>query len=153
MERNTKVKLDPDKISTIDAIYISHAHMDHLDPYTLVDIYKHANPILILPTTLGFLGPLFAEFLPNTEIVWLANRQTHILNGIEITGYMFPQSDITNEDSVMMLGISSGRELLFAEIDTTPDEYDEDIASELWRIFDKNPYETCCYLASRNELE
>ncbi len=66
---------------------------------------------------------------------------------------MFPQPDITNEDAVMMIGISSSTELLFAEIDTVPDEYDEDIASELWRIFDRHPYQTRCYLASRNELE
>ncbi len=66
---------------------------------------------------------------------------------------MFAQSDITNEDAVMMLSISNDRELLFAEIDTVPDEYDTDIASELFRIFDKKEYQTRCYLASRNELE
>jgi hypothetical protein len=66
---------------------------------------------------------------------------------------MFAQSDITNEDDVMMLSIASDRELLFAEIDTVPDEYDADIATELFRIFDHRDYETRCYLASRNELE
>lgn len=66
---------------------------------------------------------------------------------------MFAQSDITNEDDVMMLSIASDRELLFAEIDTVPDEYDADIATELFRIFDLRDYETRCYLASRNELE
>ena len=66
---------------------------------------------------------------------------------------MFPQSDITNEDDVMMIGISSDRELLFAEIDTIPDEYDEAVQSELFQIFDRRDYETRCYLASRNELE
>ena len=66
---------------------------------------------------------------------------------------MFAQSDITNEDDVMMLSISNDRELLFAEIDTVPDEYDTDIATELFRIFDRKDYETRCYLASRNELE
>ena len=66
---------------------------------------------------------------------------------------MFSQSDITNEDAVMMLSIASDRELLFAEIDTIPDEYDADIAAELFQIFDRRDYETRCYLASRNELE
>ena len=66
---------------------------------------------------------------------------------------MFSQADITNEDAVMMISVSNDRELLFAEIDTVPDEYDADIAAELFRIFDKKEYETRCYLASRNELE
>jgi hypothetical protein len=66
---------------------------------------------------------------------------------------MFPQSDITNEDDVMMIAIARDRELLFAEIDTVPDEYDADVATELFRIFDRREYQTRCYLASRNELE
>ncbi len=66
---------------------------------------------------------------------------------------MFPQGDITNEDDVMMIAISNETELLFAEIDTVPDEYDEEIQSELFQIFDRREYQTRCYLASRNELE
>ena len=111
------------------------------------------TPLLILPVTLRFLAPLFAEFLPSAQIHWLSPRETFVLGGVDITGYMFTQSDITNEDAVMMLSISNDRELLFAEIDTVPDEYDADIATELFRIFDRKDYETRCYLASRNELE
>jgi hypothetical protein len=153
MERSTKIKLDAGKMSSIDAIYISHAHTDHLDPYTLVEIYEHANPLLILPVTLRFLAPLFALYLPSAQIHWLVPREVFVLNWVDITGYMFAQSDITNEDDVMMLSISNDRELVFAEIDTVPDEYDADIATELFRIFDRRDYETRCYLASRNELE
>lgn len=80
MERSTHLKLDPEKLSSIDAIYISHAHTDHLDPYTLIDIYQHSSPILILPVTLRFLAPLFAEYLPSAQIHWLAPRETYVLN-------------------------------------------------------------------------
>ncbi len=153
MERSVKIKLDPEKMKSIDAIYISHAHTDHLDPYTLVEIYRYATPSLILPTTLRFLAPLFALYLPTAQIHWLAPRETYRLEWVEITGYMFAQSDITNEDAVMMLSIASDTELLFAEIDTVPDEYDADIATALFQIFDKKEYKTRCYLASRNELE
>ena len=66
---------------------------------------------------------------------------------------MFQQNDITNEDDVMMIAISNDIELLFAEIDTVPDEYDEEVQSELWKIFDRKEYQTRLYLASRNELE
>ncbi len=153
MERSVKIKLDPEKMKSIDAIYISHAHTDHLDPYTLMEIYAHANPLLILPVTLRFLAPLFAEHLPTAQIHWLAPSESLSLKWIEITGYMFSQTDITNEDAVMMLSIASDTELLFAEIDTVPDEYDADIATQLFQIFDKKEYQTRCYLASRNELE
>jgi hypothetical protein len=66
---------------------------------------------------------------------------------------MFAQGDITNEDDVMMLAVANSHELLFAEIDTVPDEYDEVVQSELFRIFDRKEYQTRIYLSSRNELE
>lgn len=66
---------------------------------------------------------------------------------------MFPQSTITNEDDVMMIAIESDRELLFAEIDTLPEDDDEDVQNALYRILTRKDYETVCYLASRNELE
>ena len=51
MERTMKVRLDAEKIETIDAIYISHSHTDHLDPYTLVEIFNscHVDEGDILP--------------------------------------------------------------------------------------------------------
>lgn len=63
MERTVKVRLDPKKIETIDAVYISHSHTDHFDPYTLVDLYKSEKPILLLPFTLTYLAPLLREHL------------------------------------------------------------------------------------------
>lgn len=66
---------------------------------------------------------------------------------------MFPQSDITNEDDVMMLAIANSHELLFAEIDTLPDDIDPDTAKALYRLFTRREYETRSYIASRNVLE
>ena len=66
---------------------------------------------------------------------------------------MFQQSTITNEDDVMMIAIESDRELLFAEIDTLPEDDDEGVQNALYKIMTKRDYETVCYLASRNELE
>jgi hypothetical protein len=65
---------------------------------------------------------------------------------------MFPQSEITNEDDVMMLAIANERELLFAEIDTLPEDDNEDVQNALYQILTRREYETVCYLASRNEL-
>jgi L-ascorbate metabolism protein UlaG (beta-lactamase superfamily) len=80
MERSVRIKLDIEKLNSIDAIYISHAHTDHLDPYTLVEIYQHANPLLIIPVTLRFLAPLFAEYLPTAQIHWLAPGEAYVLS-------------------------------------------------------------------------
>ena len=42
-----------------------HAHCDHLDPYTLVRLWKelHVAPVLLLPKTLSFLVPVFQKYL------------------------------------------------------------------------------------------
>ena len=76
MERAQQVRLDSDKLSTIDAIYISHSHTDHIDPYTLIEIYKHANPVLILPMTLRYLEPLFRQYLDGVQIEFLTPKKT-----------------------------------------------------------------------------
>lgn len=157
MERSVKVKLDREKIKTIDAIYISHSHTDHFDPYTLTQIYRTPDsrfhiPILILPHTLQYLIPLIREYLGDIEIEVLFPRKVFSLYGIEIRGHVFPQSTITNEDDVMMLSIENHHELLFAEIDSIPEEDDLDTQKQLLGILSKKSYETILYIASRNEL-
>ena len=153
MERSTQVRLDTSTLESIDAIYLSHSHTDHIDPYTIIEIYKYASPLLILPYTLRYLEPVFRQYIPSIQIEFLLPKKIFLFKWIEITGYMFSQENITNEDDVMMLSISNETELLFAEIDTIPDEYDEEVQSELFQIFDRKNYLTCCYLASHNELE
>lgn len=153
MERIVKVQLDREKIDTIDAIYISHSHTDHLDPYTLMEIYTHASPIFLLPFTLAYLEPLLHGYLPKAEIVILKNHETYTLRGIEISGHMWSHPDITNEDDVMMLSVASEREFLFAEIDSEPDGESLEVAKSLYRLMTKRNYETILYIASRNVLE
>ncbi len=153
MERSVKVRLDTEKFATLDAIYISHAHTDHFDPYTLSLIYQHASPLLILPFTLRYLEPLLLEYLPTAPIHWLINHEILMLRGIEIMGYMFENPSITNEDDVMMIAFSNEHELLFAEIDTVPDEFDEAMQKSLYKVFTRRTYTTVCYIASRNHLE
>lgn len=66
---------------------------------------------------------------------------------------MWPNPEITNEDDVMMIAISSDSELLFAEIDMIPDLYDEEVQKSLYKVFTCKEYLTRCYLSSRNCLE
>jgi hypothetical protein len=155
MERSVKFRLDQEKISTIDAMYISHAHCDHFDPYMLIEFYaskQQKYPLLILPNTLQYLSWLIEKYIPNAPIKWLSNNEIFVLKWIEITWLMFEQDDITNEDDVMILSIASSREIVFAEIDTLPSDTLE-IQKSLVKLFSKKTYETILYLASRNELE
>ena len=40
MWRNPTFKIDYNTIWKIDAIYLSHSHTDHVDPYTLIELYN-----------------------------------------------------------------------------------------------------------------
>lgn len=151
-ERAVKVHFDHEKISSIDAIYISHAHTDHLDPYSLLQIYKNVNPVLLLPITLSYLIPLFREYIPHIQIQILKNREIFSFQGIDVMGIFFENEEITNEDDVMTISFASDREILFAEIDTIPPETLE-AYKILNKLFTRKPYETIAYIASRNELE
>lgn len=79
MERTSKIVLDPEKLNMLDAIYLSHAHTDHIDPYTLIEIYKYANPILILPITLQYLEEIFHQYIPNAQIEFLSPKRSFYL--------------------------------------------------------------------------
>jgi len=79
MERSVQVHLDIEKIQTLDAIYISHAHTDHFDPYTLVEIYNNAKPLLILPVTLTYLFPLIHEYIGDIPVHILLPKKTFSL--------------------------------------------------------------------------
>ncbi len=152
MERTVKVWLGHEKLRTIDALYISHAHCDHFDPYMLMEIYTHANPLLLLPETLAYLVPLIQRYIPTIQIQLLRNKEVFRLHDIEIIGATFPQDYVTNEDDVFTLSVANYREILFAEIDIAPSETPETY-KYLYRLFTKRGYETVCYIASRNELE
>ncbi len=155
-ERSVYVRLSPEKMCTIDAIYISHAHTDHLDPYTLLEIYKYANPVLFLPDTLRFLEPLLRKNIVPSEgildIRFLKNRDMVVFRWIEIMAVAFDNIEITNEDDVMPIVFANDHEILFAEIDTVPPDTIE-AEKLLYKTFTRKSYDTVAYIASRNELE
>jgi hypothetical protein len=110
------------------------------------------KPLLLFPFTLAYLVPLIHEYLGDIPLQILYPSESFSLQWVEITGYMFPQTEITNEDDVMMFALANDRELLFAEIDTLPEDDNEDVQNALYQILTKREYKTVCYLASRNEL-
>jgi ribonuclease BN (tRNA processing enzyme) len=77
MARNPTFKIDYSKFKDIDAIYISHSHSDHFDPYTLVEFYNNLEilPLLLIPETMEYLVSLIVKYLPNFKYRLLKNKQ------------------------------------------------------------------------------
>lgn len=151
MERTPRIALDSEKIKQLDVIYLSHSHCDHFDPYTLVPIYRIANPLLIIPETLAYLVPVVEKYLPQAKIQILRNRETFTYRGIDFHGICFENEAITNEDDVMTLAVSNHEELLYAEIDTVIPKTEEAYGM-LAKLFARKSFARVTYLSSRNEL-
>jgi len=154
MERNPQISIDYDKFKDLDAIYLSHAHCDHIDPYTLIDLYKNIKnpPILLIPNTIEYLIPLFKKYLSKWKIQILNNNETYNLKWIDIKWIIFENNYITNEDDVMTISFSNNDELLYSDVDTLPPETKE--ASDiLYDLFTQKKYKRALYLSTRNELE
>jgi len=151
MERTPRLELDDEKIKSLDVIYLSHAHCDHFDPYTLFPLYKIANPLLILPETLAFLVPVLEKFIPQIKIQILRNREIFTYCGIDFQGICFENESITNEDDVMTLAVSNHEEIVYAEIDTVIPKTEE-AYNLLTQLFSRKSYTRVTYLSSRNEL-
>lgn len=152
MARYPKIEVDFEQMQ-VDAIFISHSHCDHLDPYTLCKIYEvqKPRPLLLIPETLLFLVPLFEKYLPKQKIQILKSGVPFNLNGIDITGIIFENDYLTNEDDVMTLAISSDTELVYSDVDTVPPENEESI-NLLYDLFTGKNYEQALYMSTRNEL-
>ncbi len=154
MGRNPTFDINYDILNHIDAIFISHTHCDHLDPYTLIKLYKNLknSPTLLLPETMLFLKDIFLEYLWEIKIIAMRNKEKYDINGITVRGYIFENENITNEDDVMSLFISNEKEIIYTEVDTIPPS-NESTQNYLYKIFTEKNYESVVYLATRNELE
>jgi len=152
MARNPKIKIDYSKFD-IDAIFLSHSHCDHLDPYTLVEIYTniHPRPTLLIPETLSFLIPIFNKYLPKQKIIVLKNNIEYDLNWIKIKWIVFENNFITNEDDVMTLAVYNDEELVYTDVDTHPPENEESI-DLLYELFTQKNFNQALYMSTRNEL-
>ena len=119
MGRFPRLRFSMKTLGTIDAIYISHAHCDHLDPYTLVRIWKEMEqpPVLWLPISLSFLLPLFNQYLDDPDIRILPPLEPVVFRGIELFGFYNVDSDPSNEDDVMILVATNGSERVLVEAD------------------------------------
>lgn len=154
MERTPRVSIDWNTFPQIDAVFVSHSHMDHLDPYFLTELYRHQSPILLLSSTLAYLVPTVREYLPaGTQIELLAHLQTRTFEGeVELTGLVFAEDRITNEDDVTTLFVAHGKDAAYFEIDTVPPMIYEE-QQKLVDLFMSRNFKSRTYVHSANELE
>ena len=153
MQRNPMITIDWEKLETIDAVFISHAHMDHFDPYTLIKIFSKLKnkPKLLLPETLAYTKELLESEL-NCDIQILKNKETIQVNWINIQGVIFPDYMNTNEADVMTLCVWNEKEIVFTEVDIVPPDSEDGIAY-IYKLFTQKNFQTRLYVATRNELE
>ncbi len=152
MARNPQLHLDFGKLPPLDAIYLTHPHCDHFDPYSLINIYKHQNPAILLPETALYLKPLLSEYLGGPDIFILRHGEKARLFGLQFLAYLFTNPYHTNESDVMMFSVDNGKELLFYEGDTAMPE-SENPWNAVYARFNEKEYESRIYIATRNELE
>jgi len=151
MARNPSIKFDFAKLPKIDAIYLSHPHCDHFDPYSLMELFSHQKPDILLPETSSFLKPLLEEYL-NAHVIILKHNKKENLYGLTFRAFSFAVPYHTNEDDVMMLSIASKSEIVFLEVDAAVPDTEESYQT-LYSLFTEKQYQTCVYVAVRNELE
>ena len=89
MGRFPRLRFDMSILEPIHAVFISHAHCDHLDPYTLVRIWKELStpPILFLPISLRFLEPVFRTYLKELDIRFLEPHTISTFRSLELLGF------------------------------------------------------------------
>ncbi len=119
MGRFPRLRFEMADLGPIHAVYLTHAHCDHLDPYTLIHLWDELEtpPVLILPVSLAFLVPVFEEHLPEPEIFLLEAHEPVEYRGLGLLGLFDVGSEPTNEDDVMVLVVSHGAERVLVEAD------------------------------------
>lgn len=153
MERNPPVEIDWTKFPKIDSVFVSHSHADHLDPYFLSELASRYDYELLLPETLEYLVPVFSAYLTNVRITILRNLEPYAVRpGIKVTGLVFENDTVGNEEDVMTLKVEDGTDCVYLEVDTLPPEIPEE-REKLQNFLTAKNYKTVCYVATRNELE
>jgi len=159
--RFPRIRIDWERLPAIDAVYISHSHTDHLDPYSLIQLRESLAepPLLLLPASLRYLEPLFEEHLGGWPRHFLGEDEPIDLDGVEVSALFNLETRATNEDDVMVLVVRSGSEVLVSESDAllpfSDPEARECIASLFLEVGDgegDGDAPSRVFLTTRNEL-
>ena len=152
MGRFPRLELDLSALQPIHAIYLSHSHTDHLDPYSLLKLRQlEPTPTILLPQSLQYLEPLLKEHLPEFEITRLCQGLELDLHGLKIGAFFNPELRATNEDDVMVLTAETESEVFIGEGDALMPLYDPAARQALADRFSRDGVQTACFLTVKNE--
>lgn len=119
MGRFPRLRFEIEALGRVDAVFLSHAHCDHLDPYTLVRLWRELAdpPVLLLPVSLAFLVPIFEAHLDPLDLRLIAPHEPLPFGGVELVGVYDVGLEPNNEDDVMVLVVCHGAERVLVEVD------------------------------------
>ena len=154
MSRFPRVRFDSSLFSDVDAVYLTHAHCDHLDPYTLMRLWTELEtpPILILPESLSFLVPTLEEYVPNVDIVLLKAHVSFCLGNVDLLGFFDVSPYPNNEEDVMVLILSHHNERVLIEADARLSLDVPSIREFVGSLLQEPHLESIVYLTTENEL-
>ncbi|MGA1533878.1 MAG: MBL fold metallo-hydrolase [Planctomycetota bacterium] len=156
--RLPRVRIDWRALGPIDAVYLSHSHTDHLDPYSLLQLAQELPepPLLLLPESLTYLQPLLAEELPAWPCAILAEGVPLDLHGVEVSALFNLETRGTNEDDVMVLVVRNEREILISEADACLPFHDDEACAAIEELLvgvgDEDEPPVRVFLTTKNEL-
>ena len=154
MGRFPRIRFEAQELAPIHGVYLTHAHSDHLDPYTLVRLWRElaAPPTLLLPITLAFLVPIFEEHLPGVEIQLLSPHEPSPFHGVELLGFYDVTQFPTNEEDVMVLVVTNGSERVLVEADANLSLDHPELLSFVSFLMRDPKIESAVFLTTENEL-
>lgn len=155
MGRFPRLRFEADALGPIHGVFISHAHSDHLDPYTLLRLWRELGelPVLLLPVSLSFLLPLLREHLQPLEVVVLEPHVPTAFRGVELLGIYDIGQQPTNEDDVMVLVASNGPEVVLVEADARLSLEQPDLRAYVSQLLRAPGVTSAVYLSTENELD
>jgi len=155
MGRFPRLRFAVEALGPVHAVFISHAHSDHLDPYTLVRLWRELPepPALLLPVSLSFLLPVLRRYLPSLDVVVLAPYVPVPFRGLELLGVYDVGQEPTNEDDVMVLVVSNGPEVVLVEADARLSLEQPEFRAYISQLLRGPHIRSAVFLTTENELD
>ena len=153
--RFPRVRADWSRLGPVDAVWISHAHTDHLCPYSLIILKGElpAGTALFLPISMAYLEDVFREYLPDWPIHFMAQEEAIEWKDLQMQAFFNLAPEASNEDDCMILLVSNGREAILSEADALLPNEDPEIRELVAQVLGQAGPEQRVFLTTRNELE
>ena len=154
MGRFPRLRFETAELGPIHAVFLTHAHCDHLDPYTLVRLWRELPepPELWIPATLSVLIPIFEANLPEVRIRVFAPHEVQRVRGLEVFGFHDVSPVPTNEDDVLILVVTNGNERVLIEADANLTLEDPELRAFVSGLLCDPALDSAVFLTTENEL-